>query len=85
MSKPVGGRGIKAPYETAVVRIPADIRDRVEQLSEAYRNGTLDQAPTSPSLEEVIEVAKTIHKQKRSAKKSLELLIKKLYSYDVEL
>lgn len=44
MSKPVGGRGKKAPYETTHVRIPLPIKDRVEQLKEQYIAGSLEYA-----------------------------------------
>lgn len=42
MNKPVGGRGKKAPYETTHVRIPVDIKDRVEKLKEQFILGHLD-------------------------------------------
>jgi hypothetical protein len=41
MSKPIGGRGKKAPYETTHVRIPVDLKPRVEELVKAYRNNEL--------------------------------------------
>ncbi len=41
MSKPIGGRGKKAPYETTHVRIPVDLKSKVEELVEAYRNNEL--------------------------------------------
>lgn len=37
MSKPVGGRGCVAPYDTCVIRIPVDIKPIVELLSRKYR------------------------------------------------
>lgn len=43
MNKPVGGRGIKAPYKSTHVRIPEPIKDRVEHLKELYLTGTLEQ------------------------------------------
>jgi hypothetical protein len=41
MNKPTGGRGKKAPYETTHVRIPVDLKSKVEELVEAYRNNEL--------------------------------------------
>jgi hypothetical protein len=41
MNKPIGGRGKKAPYETTHVRIPVDLKSKVEELVEAYRNNEL--------------------------------------------
>lgn len=43
MNKPVGGRGIKAPYKSTHVRIPEPIKDRVEHLKELYLSGALEQ------------------------------------------
>src|SRR5436190_15826976 len=42
MNKPVGGRGVKAPYKSTHVRIPEPIKGRVEQLKDAYLNGGLE-------------------------------------------
>lgn len=44
MDKPKGGRGIKAPYESTHVRVPAPIKGRVEELIEVYRFGGLELA-----------------------------------------
>lgn len=37
MTKPVGGRGNKAPYETAVMRVPVPLQSEVERMIEEYR------------------------------------------------
>jgi hypothetical protein len=44
MSKPIGGRGKKAPYETTHVRIPVDLKSKVEELVEdkSARNLPID-------------------------------------------
>lgn len=42
MNKPVGGRGVKAPYKSTHVRIPEPIKDRVEQLKDMYLSGGLE-------------------------------------------
>lgn len=42
MTKPVGGRGKKAPYESTHVRVPLPIKDRVEQIKEMYITGSLE-------------------------------------------
>ncbi len=85
MPKPVGGRGIRAPYETMTIRIPVAIKDRVAQLAESYRNGTLDQPSELPTIDEAIEIAKSVQKQKKSGTKSLELLLKQLYKREISL
>lgn len=37
MSKPVGGRGIKAPYESTHIRVPVPIKDQIELIIEEYK------------------------------------------------
>jgi Mg2+ and Co2+ transporter CorA len=37
MVKPVGGRGVKAPYETTHVRVPIPIKPKVQAMIEAFR------------------------------------------------
>jgi hypothetical protein len=51
MTKPIGGRGKKAPYETTHVRIPVDIKPQVEALVEEFRNnGSLSDDKTTQDL-----------------------------------
>ncbi len=42
MTKPLGGRGKKAPYETAVIRVPVPLVPKVEKLIDDYRNLTIN-------------------------------------------
>lgn len=37
MTKPLGGRGNRAPYQTIQMRVPVPIKDQVNQLIEGYR------------------------------------------------
>lgn len=49
MIKPKGGRGQKAPYETAQVRVPVPIKSEVERLIDSYRASVLNEShETSP-------------------------------------
>ena len=81
-----GGRGVKAPYESTHVRIPLPIKDRVEELSKAYKDGTLDESESELlSLEKAIAAARSILKQKKSARVSIENLLKVIYGDDVSL
>lgn len=41
MTKPIGGRGKKAPYETIQVRVPLPIKPQVEKLIADYRGQIL--------------------------------------------
>jgi len=42
MTKPVGGRGKQAPYQTTHVRIPEPLKARVEQLKEMFFTDSLE-------------------------------------------
>ncbi|MBE9013598.1 hypothetical protein IQ250_25725 [Pseudanabaenaceae cyanobacterium LEGE 13415] len=37
MAKPVGGRGIKAPYESTHVRVPVPIKPQIDDVIERFR------------------------------------------------
>lgn len=51
MNKPIGGRGKRAPYETTHVRIPVDLKAKVEELVEQYRNNSYIE---EPKIEQVL-------------------------------
>ncbi|MBD0388103.1 MAG: hypothetical protein ICV54_16730, partial [Nostoc sp. C3-bin3] len=77
-------RGVKAPYESTHVRIPLPIKDKVEALSKAYKDGTIDELEFQVlDLEKAVESARTILKQKKSARVSLENLLKAIYGQDI--
>jgi vacuolar-type H+-ATPase subunit I/STV1 len=56
MVKPVGGRGLRAPYETTHVRVPIPIKASVQALIDEFRERQT-QSPIKPltSLEEAEE------------------------------
>ena len=60
MSKPVGGRGHKAPYQTMTIRIPIDVKDQVEEIVERFRSGNLELAKTDSSNNNRISQLTTI-------------------------
>jgi hypothetical protein len=80
-----GGRGAKAPYETTHVRIPVDIKDQVEKLSNDYKLGIIGESKNPIPLEDAIEAAKKILKQKKSATVSLKSLLTKIYGESISL
>lgn len=41
MSKPLGGRGQKAPYETVQVRCPVPVKSEVEAIISRFRDSVL--------------------------------------------
>lgn len=80
-----GGRGVKAPYETTHVRIPVPIKARVEELSEAFKDGRLDEVNQFPSLDDAVVAAKEILKKKKSARVSLQSLLTAIYGEEISL
>ncbi len=56
MVKPLGGRGLKAPYETTHVRVPIPIKASVQALIDDFRERQI-QSPIKPltSLDETEE------------------------------
>lgn len=92
MTKPLGGRGKKAPYKTQIVRVPIPIVPKVEQIIDDYRNlvingeesefekyPNLAACVTPISYSEALQRAKEIVKSKRSASESLAKLLQVLY------
>lgn len=85
MTKPKGGRGHKATYETTIVRIPVDIKNEVEALADAFRSDELKETKEFPDFETAVETAQNILKSKKSAKISMEKLLKALYNRGIIL
>jgi hypothetical protein len=81
-----GGRGVKAPYESTHVRVPVPIKEKVEALVEAYKNGASDDSENKVmSLDDAVEVSQKILKQKKSARISLAALLSAIYGQDISL
>jgi len=57
----------------------------VETLSQAYKDGTISGIETAFSLEDSIEKARLILKQKKSARVSMESLLTAIYGKQVSL
>ena len=81
MSKPVGGRGHKAPYQTMTIRIPIDVKEHVEEIVERFRSGDLEVAKIDCSdnnrisqLTAIIERYKEISKPSRDWTKCNQLI-----------
>lgn len=78
-----GGRGVKAPYETTHVRVPLPIKDQVEEIVQSFKDGRLAEKEESMSIDEAVENARRILKQKKSARVSMESLLTAIYRKDV--
>jgi hypothetical protein len=71
MVKPVGGRGHTAPYKTMVVRIPVDLYERVEAMSEKFRDDLETGVNrVDPDDDKISKLSKIIDKYKLAAKSS---------------
>lgn len=86
MSKPVGGRGIRAAYKTKMVRCPEPMQPAVRQLIESYHErGGILQRYTTVTLEDAIDIAACILSKRVSAKTAILKLLTSIYGLDVEL
>jgi hypothetical protein len=71
MSKPVGGRGHKAPYQTVIVRIPVDIKPQIEALAARFREGDLVISKNEDSdTQTIVRLTKIIERYQDAAKSS---------------
>jgi hypothetical protein len=84
MAVPKGGRGIRASYETTHVRIPLPIKEIVEKISNHYKE--TEEIPSIALLdhEQALDIARRILKYKKSARISLEKLLKSIYKQDIK-
>jgi hypothetical protein len=93
MSKPVGGRGKKAPYETKTLRVPLELLPEFEDRINEYRAAVIEGVSVEQTVDvstqkhstlleftKAVEEAKRILKGKRSAKVSLIKLLQVIYS-----
>ena len=71
MVKPVGGRGHTAPYKTMVVRIPVDLQERVEAMSDKFREDLeLGITSVDPDNDKISKLSRIIDKYKLASKSS---------------
>lgn len=75
MNIPKGGRGVKAPYQTIVIRVPKPIESDVLELVKSYRDGTYKPVTSYSEKDKLIELANSILNSKKSAKISLTKLL----------
>lgn len=86
MSKPKGGRGRKAPYETTVVRVPDPVLEQVEAICDAYRNGeVLSEKKPVTDFETIRAEVDEWRKQAKVGKEKLKNLLQLIYGLDVGL
>jgi hypothetical protein len=83
MNKPKGGRGKKVPYNSLTVRIPEDLKDKVESLVEDYRQFILDGIQSTdndiPTIDEIKELSKQLLKGRTTRKDIVVKLVTSIY------
>ena len=97
MTKPVGGRGHKAPYSTVVLRIPEPLLSHFEEQAEEYRRAAINDNDSETDLYstkrislvqtdliEAINQAKKILRSKMSKEKSIAKLLQLIYGVEVD-
>ena len=87
MPIPIGGRGHKVGYETRTVRVPMPLLPPVRRLiAQFHGDMELEKSGKLPTLNEATVEAAKILKSKKSARQSIQALLKRLYETDdVEL
>lgn len=96
MTKPVGGRGHKAPYSTVVLRVPEPLLSHFEEQAETYRQAVVNAnepdwdsqsirriSVVQTDLVEAIKQAKKILRSKMSKEKSIAKLLQLIYGVQV--
>ena len=87
MTKPIGGRGKKAPYETTHLRIPIPIKPQIESMIEAYRLSVIDgiDSPNSDLLPlgDAIELSKKLLRSKTAKTDTIVKLLTGIYGSEV--
>lgn len=87
MSKPIGGRGHKAPYETTHLRIPIPIKPEIEKLIAEYRLSVIDgiepEIESLLPLEDAIEMCRKMVKAKKSKLEDFSKLLTAIYKAEI--
>jgi hypothetical protein len=78
MNMPKGGRAVKAPYQTVVIRVPKPIESDILEIIQSYRDGSQKLVTSNLDKDKMIELAKSILSEKKSAKISLTKLLQVL-------
>ena len=70
MNKPVGGRGNKASYKTTVIRIPIDLKSKVDELVYQFRGGSLEIVSDDNFETKISDLRAVIERYKLNSKAS---------------
>jgi hypothetical protein len=90
MTKPMGGRGKKAPYETTHIRVPLPLKTQIEQLIEDYRLSVIDgldefNKPTSEviPIDEALVIAQKLLRSKTAKNDTIAKLLTGIYGKSI--
>lgn len=87
MTKPMGGRGKRAPYETTHMRVPLPLKSQIEQLIEDYRLSVLEGIESQPSeltpIEEALTIAQKLLRSKTAKNDTVAKLLTSIYKTEV--
>lgn len=88
MTKPVGGRGKKAPYQTKIKRIPLELESQIDSMITEYRanlTGADDRQENSIlSLADAIALVKKLMRAKKSKSDTIHKLVTGIYKTDID-
>lgn len=77
-----GGRGKKAPWEDAHVRVPVPIKEEIQQQIDDWKTAQLNGEKTEHikplTGDDVDEIKEEVARQKKSGPKSLEIMAQKI-------
>jgi len=86
VSKPKGGRGKKAPYETTVVRVPNPVLEQVQEICDAYRKSQeLSDSKPVTDFEAIREQVDQWRKTAKVGKDKLQNLLQLIYGVEIDL
>jgi hypothetical protein len=88
MTKPLGGRGKKAPYETTHMRVPLPLKTQIEKLIEDYRLSAIDgiDRPSSEliPIEEALKTAQKLLRSKTAKNDTVAKLLTSIYGVEIK-
>lgn len=82
MNKPKGGRGQSVPFDRRTVKVPEPVMGPVRSVIDRFYRDEFKVPETAVVLDDAVDEARKVLKQKKGAKRSIELLMKRIYGVD---
>lgn len=80
MDKPLGGRGLKAPYETKQMRVPVKLEPQIHELIDRFRDWIADSCPSGIGLSELPKLLDKAVDKLQYERDSLEQKVNQLHT-----